>query len=159
MRVPGITKKGSRSDTIIELVDNFPTLTDLSRLNSSKDLQGKSIIPLLQEPTAAHSNPHAYSVFRRKQTLGYAISDQQWRYGRWPNGEELYDLRTDPHERVNLAHQPNSANKLSEIRKALAARQELAGTKRKKRTSPVRRGPNRSFPSALAGQQPPDGSG
>jgi iduronate 2-sulfatase len=132
VRVPGITKKGSRSDAMIELVDIFPTLTDLSRLNPSKDLQGKSIVPLLQEPTAAHSNPYAYSVVRRKQTLGYAIRDQQWRYGQWPNGEELYDLRTDPHERVNLAHQPNSANKLFEMRKALAVRQELAGSQKEK---------------------------
>ena len=45
----------------------------------------------------------AYTVVSRGQKLGKAIRSGRWRYALWPDGEELYDLETDPNEYVNLA--------------------------------------------------------
>ena len=62
----------------------------------------------------------------RKDTLGYAIRNQKWRYGKWPDGEELYDLTKDPHERHNLVKNPEHRSQLSSMREVLVEKQKLA---------------------------------
>tara|TARA_R110002049_G_scaffold2750_4_gene21957 strand:+ start:125266 stop:126834 length:1569 start_codon:yes stop_codon:yes gene_type:complete len=103
VRVPQMTQAGSRSDAMVELIDIYPTLTELADLNAPADLQGQSLVPILRDPTVAGSKPFAYTVVSRRDALGHALRDQNWRYTQWPNGEELYDLGADPHERNNLA--------------------------------------------------------
>ena len=126
VRVPGVTKAGSRSDAMVELVDIFPTLSELGGLETPSHLQGTSIVPMLQDPARKHTKDFAYSVVRRGPDLGYAVRNQQWRYGKWPSGEELYDLKSDPHERKNVARDPDFAGPLTELRHVLTARQEAA---------------------------------
>jgi arylsulfatase A-like enzyme len=65
-------------------------------------VQGRSLVPLLREPTTAGKET-AYTVVRRGNQLGKAIRTEEWRYAVWPDGEELYDLRNDPAENKNLA--------------------------------------------------------
>ncbi len=130
VRVPGMTKAGSHCDAMIELVDVYPTLTELAGLDAPNHLQGTSLAPLLKDPAAEDAKDYAYSVVSRGQNLGYAVRNQNWRYGKWPGGEELYALRNDPHERINLAIDPQYAEHLSELREVLAAKQQLARSQR-----------------------------
>ena len=60
----------------------------------------------------------------RRDSLGRAIRSQKWRYAKWPDGEELYDLATDPHERDNLANRPEYEPRLEEMRRVLATKRE-----------------------------------
>ena len=68
----------------------------------------------------------AYSVVSRGPQLGYALRNQRWRYGKWPDGEELYDLTRDPDEKDNLAKKPHVAQRLADFRRILAAKQNEA---------------------------------
>ena len=50
--------------------------------------------PLLAHPDRRGKKKFAYSVVSRGKKLGYALRNQRWRYGKWPDGEELY--RAEP---------------------------------------------------------------
>lgn len=126
VRVPGTTRPGSQSDAMVELIDVYPTLSELAGLSTSQPLQGTSLVPQLKDSAAKHSRKYAYSVVSRGKNLGYAVRSQQWRYGKWPSGEELYDLKRDPHERKNLADDSNYVDQLSELRGVLVEKQKLA---------------------------------
>ena len=69
---------------------------------------------------------YAYSVVTRgPKNLGYALRNQNWRYGKWPDGEELYNLRNDPQEKNNLARKERLKDRLEEFREILADKQKL----------------------------------
>ena len=50
--VPGMKTAGQTSDSLTELVDLYPTLTDLCGLPKPKHLKGKSLTPVLTDPKA-----------------------------------------------------------------------------------------------------------
>jgi hypothetical protein len=89
-------------------------------------LQGTSLRPLLGHPQRMGKKKYAYSVVSRGPQFGYALRNQRWRYGKWPDGEELYNLTNDPHEKNNLAGKDNQTVRLEEFRKALAEKQKAA---------------------------------
>ncbi|MCH2388981.1 MAG: hypothetical protein MK240_12340, partial [Opitutales bacterium] len=62
---------------------------------------------------------------------GYSLRDQRWRYGKWPDGEELYDLTRDPQEKRSLAENPEHTRRLKEFRQALSAKQKMAASRRR----------------------------
>ena len=115
---------------MVELVDVYPTLADLTGLEAPEDLQGVSLRPLLGHPERTGKKKYAYSVVRRGKALGYAVRSQRWRYGKWPDGEELYHLGNDPGEKRNLAGKPHVAGRLEEMREVLAERREVAESQR-----------------------------
>ena len=131
VRAPGVTQPGTRSETMVELIDVFPTLADLAHLSPPESLQGVSLTPQLRDPASQDSRDYAYSVVTRGQKLGYAIRNQNWRFGSWPSGEELYDLTNDPHERHNLAEDSRYQSRLVELRAALAEKQSQARAQRR----------------------------
>jgi len=107
------------------LIDVYPTLADLAGLNAPGHLQGSSLRPLLGHPERMGKNKYAYSVVTRGPKLGYALRNQNWRYGKWPDGEELYNLRNDPREKNNLAQKEHLKERLEEFREILADKQKL----------------------------------
>jgi len=123
VRAPGLSKSGTTSEAMVELIDVYPTLADLAGLPAPKHLQGTSLRPLLGHPERLGKKKFSYSVVTRGPKLGYALRNQNWRYGKWPDGEELYNLRNDPEEKRNLAGKPHVADRLKEFRATLAAKQ------------------------------------
>jgi arylsulfatase A-like enzyme len=113
----------------VELVDIFPTLAELTGLDAPDHLQGVSLCPLLAQPERLGRKKYAYSVVSRGEQLGYALRNQNWRYGQWPDGEELYNLSRDPDEKHNLAGRPHVAQRLEEFRQILAEKQREAASK------------------------------
>ncbi len=130
VRAPGITKPGTTSEAMVELIDIFPTLAELTGLTPPDHLQGISLRPLLNNPKLMGKRKYAYSVVSRGEQLGYALRNQRWRYGKWPDGEELYNLGRDPEEKNNLAGQERFAERLAEFRDLLAAKQASAAALR-----------------------------
>ncbi|MDW5288041.1 sulfatase [Formosa sp. PL04] len=61
---PGITDKfaGSQSDALVELLDIFPTLCELTGTEQPDHLEGNSIVPILKKPTLNSKKP-AFSLF------------------------------------------------------------------------------------------------
>ncbi|MGB0369993.1 MAG: sulfatase [Opitutales bacterium] len=119
VRVPGMTRPGSSSDSIVELVDIYPTLTQLAGLRAPDNLQGKSMVPIIQNPKA-DTKEFAYTVVRRAGNLGKTIMNDRYHYMAWPNGsEELYDFAKDPEEMVNLVNSPEHTGQLKRMREEL----------------------------------------
>ncbi|MEM0969048.1 MAG: sulfatase, partial [Verrucomicrobiota bacterium] len=50
---PGMEKPGHSTDRIVELLDIFPTLCQLSGFPMPNHLEGESLLPLLQDPSAS----------------------------------------------------------------------------------------------------------
>ncbi|WP_165733358.1 sulfatase [Polaribacter sp. 20A6] len=61
---PGITDKtkGQKADALVELLDLYPTLCDLAGLETPSNLEGKSLVPILQNPSMKSQKP-AFSLF------------------------------------------------------------------------------------------------
>ncbi|MDB4419421.1 iduronate sulfatase, partial [bacterium] len=108
-----------------------PTVSHLTGLKAPGDLQGKSLRPLLGHPERLGKRKYAYSVVTRGEKMGFALRDQRWRYGKWPDGEELYNLSNDPQEKRNLAALPQVSDRLQEFRGILESVQERATSGRK----------------------------
>ena len=102
---PGITK-GGRCERPVELLDIFPTLLQLTQMPARPDLEGHSLVPLLQNPRA----PRPWPAITTHNHDNHSVRTERWRYIRYADGsEELYDLQVDRNEWRNLATDPKLA--------------------------------------------------
>ena len=91
--------KAGRSESIVELVDLMPTLAELCDIKIPKGLHGKSLVPVLKNPSASVKDG-ALSF----NNLGTSYRTKNWSYVRYKDGkEEMYDMVKDPQQFRNLA--------------------------------------------------------
>jgi len=110
---PGVTQPGQRCPCTVSMIDIYPTLIDLCDLAPKKELQGKSLLPLLKNPKAEWQSPALTTHGRNNHSL----RSEKWRYIRYSDGtEELYDHDKDELEWTNLAGDP----KYVDVKKDLA---------------------------------------
>lgn len=112
---------GRASPRTVEFVDIYPTLAQLSGLPMPPGLEGKSLAPLLEDPQAIWEKP-AFSIVTREDWLGRSVYTEQWCYIEWDEGyrgAEFYDLRTDRRQRHNLVKEPQYAEIVAKLAKAL----------------------------------------
>lgn len=105
----------------VEFVDIFPTLADLCGLPKPPGLEGKSLVPLVDDPKAAWTKP-AFTLVAREDWLGRSVRTERWCYTEWDEGcrgVELYDLQADPRESKNLAKAPKWAATIDGLKKLL----------------------------------------
>jgi len=99
---PGI-RKGSQSSQPVELLDIYPTLSELGGLPSQSHLEGLSLVPLLKNPNASRSRP----AITTHNHDNHGVRTEKYRYIQYADGsEELYDMIADPNEFTNLANDP-----------------------------------------------------
>lgn len=126
VRFPGAKANGGRCDSLVELVDLFPTLCDLTGIPAPPSLEGRSVRPLLADPSLPFREA-AFSEARRGKNAemwGRSVRTQQWRYTEWNGGRdgtELYDHNVDPNEYTNLASDPRHAETSAHLRKLLSS--------------------------------------
>jgi arylsulfatase A-like enzyme len=114
---PNIAKSCKRP---VSLVDLYPTLIDLCGLPQRDDLDGRSIAPLLRDPTIQWPYPAIITHSPHWHGVNHAIRSQRYHYIRYRDGgEELYDMREDPNQWRNLADNPTFTNVKKELRKWL----------------------------------------
>ena len=102
IKVPGMTMPGSRCPRTVNLLDLYPTLTELCGLPANDKNEGVSIVPLLKNPKAVWNYPSLTQMGKGRNSL----RTERWRYIHYPDGgEELYDHHSDPYEFENLAEQ------------------------------------------------------
>ena len=116
---PGMSQAGKRTEAIVELVDIYPTLTDLAGLPVPRAVDGVSLEPLMTRPGRAWKNV-AFSQFPRpwmyKDTpavMGYSVRSETYRYTEWRRladgvvvASELYRYDHAGIETENLVAQP-----------------------------------------------------
>jgi len=126
-------KAGQRTDALVELLDLYPTLVELCGLQAPHQLEGASLVPILEDPTrqvkkvAITQTPRPnYPRGKLPEIMGYSMRAERFRYIEWRNFEtgtvearELYDHRHDPQETVNLAGNPDYKDATSELARQL----------------------------------------
>jgi len=108
VRAPGVA--AGKSAQICNLVDIFPTLTDLAGLPTPTGLAGESLF-------ASDRGETTFSQYNGEQ---YMLRKGSWKYLRFSGTEEvLFDLASDPGELTNRAGDPACAHTLSNLRMKL----------------------------------------
>ena len=119
---------GTASGHITELVDLYPTVAGLAGLTPPANLQGQSLLPLLNDPsTKKWTKDLAFTISR---SGGESIRTPDWRFTHWgfgAKGDELYDRKNDPNEFTNLAKDPKYAERLNQLRTRLKTKRNEAG--------------------------------
>jgi arylsulfatase A-like enzyme len=114
--LPRATSTGSQAGLLcakpVGLIDIFPTLVELCALPKLENLDGQSLVPLINDP----NRPWEFPALTTHHPGNHAIRTERWRYIRYANGDqELYDHDCDPHEWVNLAGRPESLAVMKEL--------------------------------------------
>ncbi|MEM1166190.1 MAG: sulfatase-like hydrolase/transferase [Planctomycetota bacterium] len=115
-------KRGNEHAGPVELIDVFPTLSDLASFEAPETLHGVSLTAAMRDP-ASDVKPIAISQYDRRPAgeylMGYAARDRRYRYIEWrvagarlgPGtgdvvARELYDYQLDPQETISFANDP-----------------------------------------------------
>lgn len=131
VHVPGMRGTGKIARGLVELVDLYPTLADACALPKPEDLEGTSLLPLLNVP----SKPGKTAVFtmvgrnedrnlshKQPTYFGKSVRTERWRYTEWDDGKrgiELYDHQKDAREMRNLANDRAHSAVMTEMRELL----------------------------------------
>lgn len=125
---PGTTAVGQTTNSPTEMVDFYPTLAELNGLEAAKYVSGKSLAPVLKDPSQ-QLREAAFTQYAG----GYSIRTPRYRYTEWGEdgreGTELYDHESDSAEMVNLADQPDQATTMRRLSGLL--RNRIAEARRK----------------------------
>jgi iduronate 2-sulfatase len=133
--VPGTEKNhGTHCNAIVELIDLYPTLTDLCSFSGEQPeiLQGRSLAGYLVDDQTQQGSPLAYTISYGGK--GASVRSGPWRYTRWGEdaaggNEELYDHQSDPEELVNLAGSVEYQKILQNMRGSFELARKKARTK------------------------------
>ena len=120
--VPGQTYQGVKTDALTELVDIYPTLCEACQIPIPPQLEGTSMMPVIDQPT----RPWKTAAFSQKgRSIGISMRTEQYRYTEWGNsgrnGKELYDYHADPNETVNIANLPENIELVEQLSEQLHA--------------------------------------
>ena len=126
---PGIPA-GARTDAFCYLLDIFPTLCDLTGLSIPSTVEGRSLLPVIEDPDArvrdrllfAYKGVQRAVKEERLKLIEYSVQGQRT--------TQLFDLETDPWETQNLAEDPAYAGDVVRLRGELRRwRDELGDTR------------------------------
>ena len=135
---PEANANGHVCERVVQAIDFYPTLAELCGLTSPKEIEGRSVVSLLENPKAEWNHP-AFTVWSEegKTYHGVAVRTERWRYAEFgpdgKNGAMLFDQQADPHEIKNLADDSKFAD----------VKAELSGLVRKYATETLTAGPAR----------------
>ncbi|HAE11501.1 MAG: acetylglucosamine-6-sulfatase [Opitutae bacterium] len=120
-RHPSSGKK-LRSAALTANIDVAPTILELAGLEIPAQMDGVSLLPLLDNPKGSvRETANLINVWGPKEAHSYGVVTKDYKYLYWPyeSGkfeptEELYHLTEDPHELTNLA--PHKGKELLKMR-------------------------------------------
>jgi iduronate 2-sulfatase len=108
IRAPGMAR-ANRVAALVEFIDVYPTLCELAGLPTFDQLEGRSLVPLLDKEQVAWKE---FAVGRF--VAGDTIRSDRYRYSEFHDkrgrmlGRMLYDHHADPRENTNLAQLPEN---------------------------------------------------
>ena len=121
--------KGHVSDALVEFVDIFPSLCDLSGLKTPAHVEGDSFVPLMQNPNQPWKKAAFSQYPRGRNRMGYSMKTDKFRYTEWVTRDnkreilarELYDHVKDPAENVNVVNEAAYASVVPGLAKMMLA--------------------------------------
>ncbi len=130
IRDPRNPSDGHPCGRIVEFIDIYPTVAELCGLTPPDDVDGISLVPLLEDPSAGWDGVAVTQVLRPGDgdpVMGRSVRTARWRYTEWNGGQsgcELYDHLIDPNEFTNLADRPEYRSVRQRMRRLLDQRAE-----------------------------------
>ncbi len=127
MRYPGVIQPGTVSTDFVMNIDLAPTLLQAAGVSVPKDIQGESILPLLQNEKTKGRDAifyHYYENGEHAVSPHFGVRNDRYkliRFYKRVEGWELYDLKKDPKEMHNLFGQKKYRKVATEMRKKLTA--------------------------------------
>ena len=119
IKVPG--KKPAICNSFAELVDLYPTVSELAGLTPSKHIQGKSLVKTLDNPEH-EVRDMVFTVTQGGRS--FLLRNRDWAFMSYNEdgslGYELFDMKKDPHQMTNLAERPEHKETLNEFKNLLA---------------------------------------
>ena len=119
--VPG--KKPAVCNSLVELLDLYPTLTSLCGLDVPERIQGKDISKMLDDQSHEVRDAAFSTAPSRK---GFLLRDHKWAFIQYgedaKGGIELFDVAKDPKQYTNLADNPEYASVVKDYSSKLAAK-------------------------------------
>ena len=111
---------GQRVNSLAEMVDIYPTLCELAGLELPTHLQGKSLVPTMEDPDTTHKK----AIYGRYHA-GETVRTERFQYSEWSNGDRmLYDHEKDPNEDINVVANPKYAKVVKALAGALMKHRE-----------------------------------
>jgi choline-sulfatase len=109
----GRLPEGKTSRALVEHIDVFPTLMDLTGVKIPESAQGRSLAPILRG-NANKVRDVVHSEDRTGMTMRF---DGRYKFILNPAGiqPELYDLQSDPREITNLAGRPEQQDRVAKL--------------------------------------------
>ena len=118
IKVPG--KKPAVCNSLVELIDLYPTVAELAGLKYSEHLQGESLVETLDNPKH-EVRDMAFSVSQGGKT--FLLRTTKWAYIQYDEdgeaGMELFDMENDPEQFTNLAYTPEYSEIVTEFQQRL----------------------------------------
>lgn len=150
VRWPGVVKPGTVNDTdIVSNLDFAETFLDVAGAAIPDDMQGRSLVPVLQGNTPDDWRKYHYYHYYENGVHGvpihFGVTDGRFKLIRYPQKEhdtwEFFDLKNDPMEMKSIYGQSNPEvqqillKQLTQLRKQFdLPENELDGLKRIKST-------------------------
>jgi len=125
---PKLKTANRKTSALVELLDLYPTLSELCGLPKPVGVQGKSLVPVLKDPGAKvkdaaftqHPRPAYYKG--RPDVMGYSVRTTNYRYTEWRDWEtgktvarELYAHDKDPAETRNIVDMMEMKSVVAEL--------------------------------------------
>ena len=134
---PGFRNGQQTSQSLVELLDLYPTLIDLCQLPAPEHrLEGASLKPILKHAEAS-VKPAAFTQHPRPaypppgtdpRAMGYSMRTERWRYTEWRSfdtgrvlASELYDHARDSGESRNLVAEQKHGQLVRQMNRELGA--------------------------------------
>jgi arylsulfatase A-like enzyme len=121
---PGIPQ-GKSTRAFTYLLDIFPTLCDFTGIQRPADLEGESLRPLWE----GKEDRVRDSVFLPYINIQRAVRDERWKLICYPKigYMQLFDLQSDPDEKVNLIDRAEFAEHVQRLSKLMTQWQAKVG--------------------------------
>jgi arylsulfatase A-like enzyme len=120
IRYPGVIPPGSVNDDICMNIDLAPTLLDLAGLAAPSSMQGQSMTPLLRgEDRPANWRTASFYTYWGGEPRHYGLRTDRFTYVKIGGVTELFDRKQDPHQRMNVAGNPEYASIMATLESEL----------------------------------------
>ena len=127
VRWPGHVKPGTRCEKLIQNIDYAPTFLDVAGLEVPLEVQGKSLVPVLERPETAKWRDAVYYHYYEHGGEHRVPRHEGVRNDRYKlinfysnDGFNLYDLKNDPTEMVDVSGSPAYSEVLVSMKGELA---------------------------------------
>jgi len=132
---PGVTKPGSRDQHLIQNLDYAEMFLDLAGAKIPGDMQGASLVPLLKGQSPGNWRTSIYYHYYEYPSVHMIPRHYGIRTGRYKlmhfyqfgNEWELYDLKNDPDELMNIYGRKGTAKLTANLKKELVGLQKHYG--------------------------------